>query len=250
MRLDVVLLASSMTAATAKSTPIAMDPSQEVFSLEAPAGTDIWRKPPTTDVWNGAECPLVSSSRTAMLTPQLAVPITRTSSGLLSKFQSADVTFWADWTERYDQAGLVLGLRRASVPTKPEDPAQKWVKTGVEYYQDKPQLSTVGCDTWADWSVSAVSGAVDPAKGVTLKVVRESDENGKSAWVYRLIKDADGNVQEKIPLREICWIFADEHENGGEEWILDVSPLVARPARNATSPLKVNFMEFSVHWSS
>jgi hypothetical protein len=185
-----------------------------------------------------------------MLMPPYVVPITRTSSGLLSKFQSANVTFWADWTERYDQAGLVLGLRRASVPTKPEDPAQKWVKTGVEYYLGKPQLSTVGCDIWADWSVTAISDTVNPTKGVTLMVVRESDENGKSAWVYRLIKDADGNVKEKIPLREICWIFADEHENGGEEWILDISPLVARPASNVTSSLKVDFMDFSVKFST
>ncbi|CAG7555612.1 unnamed protein product [Fusarium equiseti] len=223
MRLNTALLSIFATTSAAITIP-------GTFSLEAPAGTDIWRKPPTTDVWN--------------------VPITRTSSGLLSKFQSANVTFWADWTERYDQAGLVLGLRRASVPTKPEDPAQKWVKTGVEYYLGKPQLSTVGCDIWADWSVTAISDTVDPAKGVTLMVVRESDENGKSAWVYRLIKDDDGNVKEKIPLREICWIFADEHENRGEEWILDISPLVARPASNATSPLKVDFMDFSVNFST
>ena len=81
-------------------------------------------------------------------------------------------------------------------------------------------------------------------------VVRESDENGKSAWVYRLIKDADGNVKEKIPLREICWIFADEHDNGGDEWILDISPLVARPASNVTSSLKVDFTDFSVNFST
>lgn len=169
---------------------------------------------------------------------------------MLAKFQSARVTFWADWTECYDQAGLLLALKRASAPTKPEEPAEKWIKTGVEYYQDKPQLSTVGCDKWADWSVSAVGDTVDPAKGLTLEVVREGDEHGKSAWVYRLIRDADGNVQEKIPLREICWIFADENENGGEEWVLDVSPLIARPEKKATTALQVNFMEFSVNWST
>lgn len=60
MRLNIAILAASATAATAKTIPVAMDPSQGAFSLEALAGTDIWRKPPTTNVWNGAELLLVS----------------------------------------------------------------------------------------------------------------------------------------------------------------------------------------------
>lgn len=83
---------------------------------------------------------------------------------------------------------------------------------------------------------------------MTLEVVREGDEHGKSAWVYRLVLDEAGNVKEKIPLREICWIFADENENGGEDWVLEVSPLVARPEKTATSSLKVNFFDFKVEW--
>ena len=46
MRLNVALLAAFTATSAAATTPVA-------FSLEAPAGTDIWRKPPTTDVWNG-----------------------------------------------------------------------------------------------------------------------------------------------------------------------------------------------------
>ncbi|KAI0476877.1 hypothetical protein F4859DRAFT_66057 [Xylaria cf. heliscus] len=63
--------------------------SASTFTLQANPGTDIWRKPPSTNVWNA--------------------PISRTSSGLLKKFRSARVTFWAPWTERYDQAGLLFG---------------------------------------------------------------------------------------------------------------------------------------------
>ncbi|KAI3336627.1 hypothetical protein HD806DRAFT_12579 [Xylariaceae sp. AK1471] len=199
------------------------------FTLQADPGTDIWRKPPTTNVWNA--------------------PITRTSSGPLKKFRSARVTFWAPWTERYDQAGLVLVPRPASSPppTGTEAP-EKWVKTGIEYYEDQPQLSTVGCDRWADWSVGPLTRPVDPKRGVTLEAVRESDKNGKSLWIYQLIIDeSTGEVKERISLREICWILADEDDG---EWVLDISPLVARPETNATAPLSAEFTEFNVVWES
>ncbi|KAH8205810.1 hypothetical protein TruAng_000086 [Truncatella angustata] len=126
------------------------------------------------------------------------------------------------------------------------DPA-KWIKTGLEFYNEAPHLSTVACDRWADWSILPLTGA-DAQKGLTLEVVRESDEHGKSAWVYHLVLDDQGQVKEKRPLREICWIFADEDENDGEAWVLDVSPLVARPEKNAKDALKVDFTEFKVEW--
>ncbi|KAK9779578.1 hypothetical protein AB5N19_12734 [Seiridium cardinale] len=199
-----------------------MDITKESFVLEAEPGTDIWKKPPTTNVWNA--------------------PITRVSSGFLKKFQSARVTFWGPWTERYDQAGLLLVLKHSKSP----EPA-KWIKTGLEFYNGKPHLSTVGCDRWADWSILPLAEE-DPKKGVTLEVVRESDEHGKSAWVYHIVLDNNGNVKDRYPLREIGWIFADEDEQEGEEWVLDVSPLVARPERNAKEVLKVDFKEFEVEW--
>ncbi|KAI1373397.1 hypothetical protein F4677DRAFT_429518 [Hypoxylon crocopeplum] len=208
-----------------------MDTTKAAFVLEAAPGTDIWRKPPTTNIWNA--------------------PISRTSSGLLKKFQSARVTFWADWTERYDQAGLLLVPKRLS--SAAVSPPEKWIKTGVEFYFGRPQLSTVGCDRYADWSVAPLTltaNEADPAEvdGVTIEVVREGDEHGKSFWVYRLVLDAEGGVVEKIPLREICWVLADEDEAGGEEWLLDVSPFVARPEKMATESLKVNFKTFEVQW--
>lgn len=171
-------------------------------------------------------------------------PFDRVSSGFLQKFQSARVTFWGPWTERYDQAGLLLVLKRSSSPTP-----VRWIKTGLELYNEKPHLSTVACDRFADWSILPLV-EVDPEKGVTLQIVREQDEHGKSAWVYQLVLDEEGQVKETRPLREICWIFADEDENEGEEWILDISPLVARPEKNAKETLKVNFKEFEVEWLS
>ncbi|KAI0118687.1 hypothetical protein GGR51DRAFT_554376 [Nemania sp. FL0031] len=179
-----------------------------------------------------------------------ATPISRTSTGLLKKFRSARVTFWAPWTERYDQAGLVFVPRRAatSPPTTGGQAPEKWLKTGIEYYLDQPQLSTVCCDRWADWSVSPLSRPVDPARGVTLEAVRESDENGKSVWIYQLVLDEAGEVVERLALREVCWILADEDEDDGQAWVLDISPLVARPEKNTTAQLNAEFKEFSVVW--
>ncbi|KAI0883593.1 uncharacterized protein GGS22DRAFT_190252 [Annulohypoxylon maeteangense] len=201
------------------------------FSLDAPPGTDIWRKPPSTNVFNA--------------------PITNTVSGPLKKFQSARVTFWAEWTERYDQAGLLLVPKRLSDASV--NPPEKWIKTGIEFYLGQPQLSTVGCDRWADWSVAPLilkENEIEPAKagGVTIEIVREGDELGKSLWVYRVVSDKDGSVVDKIPLREICWVLADEDEAGGEEWTIDVSPLVARPGKDTADSLSVDFKLFEVQW--
>jgi uncharacterized protein len=159
------------------------------------------------------------------------------------------VTFWADWTEQYDQAGLLLAFQRASSPSHPPE---KWVKTGLEFYNGTPQLSTVATDRWADWSVSPLSTSPSDEEKIerlTVEIRREGDEHGKSVWVYRLVLDAQGNVKERIPLREICWVLADEDAGGGEEWKLDVIALVARPAKGAKESLKVAFYEFKVEWS-
>ncbi|KAI1433402.1 hypothetical protein GGR50DRAFT_505360 [Xylaria sp. CBS 124048] len=208
-----------------------MTTSAAPFTIQANPGTDIWRKPPSTNVWNA--------------------PIARTNSGSLTKFRSARVTFWAPWTERYDQAGLLLVPRRASSSPPTTAAPDKWLKTGIEYYQNQPQLSTVGCDRWADWGIAPLTTPVDRDRGVTLEARRESDENGVSIWIYRLVLDeVTGHVVVRIPLREVCWILADEEQDGREGWVLDVSPLVARPERRAAGPLCAEFKEFTVAWDS
>ncbi len=156
---------------------------------------------------------------------------------------------------------LLVLRRRSSAPPSAAAPPARWIKTGVELYRGAPRLSTVATDRFADWSVAplddpaTVPGAA-AATGVTVEVAREGDEHGKSAWVYQVVPGGGGDggaAAERVPLREICWIFADEHDGGGDgddEWVLDVSPLVARPEKDAAAPLEVRFSEFKVEWAS
>ncbi|ORY61671.1 uncharacterized protein BCR38DRAFT_440837 [Pseudomassariella vexata] len=191
------------------------------FTLEAGPGTDIWRKPPSTNVWSA--------------------PVIGTVSRPLKSFLSARITFWALWAHSYDQAGLLLVPRLASSTASPPS---HWVKTGIEFYAGQPLLSTVTCDRFADWGLYPLTCAASVDR-VTLEVFRDGGAQGKNAWVHRVVLDQDGNEVERIPLRKICWIFADEDEG---DWVLDVSPLVARPEKDAIDALRVEFMEFKVEW--
>lgn len=74
---------------------------------------------------------------------------------------------------------------------------------------------------------------------VTLLVDGESDENGRSWWVYHL----DGET--KTPLREITWVGDGQYG----EWTLDVAALVARPAKEDDEKLNVKFEDFDVKWA-
>ncbi|ROT36676.1 hypothetical protein SODALDRAFT_204714 [Sodiomyces alkalinus F11] len=188
------------------------------FTLSAKPGTDIWRKPPTTDVFNA--------------------PTKLRSTKPLSAFHSASVTFSGKWTEQYDQAGLVLVLQpRHSSNTTP----QKWLKTGVELYNGVPQVSTVACDRYADWSVSPLAALGPLDHNVTVTIEREEDHNGHSAWVYYVHPESG----ERKPLREVCWFSVEE---GHGEWDLSVGAYVARPATNVTDSLTVEFSDLDINW--
>ncbi|TQV93689.1 hypothetical protein V2A60_004142 [Cordyceps javanica] len=192
------------------------------FSLSAGPDTDIWKKPPTTDVFNA--------------------PFQTHSSGPLAGFRSAQVTFAATYTQRYDQAGLLFRLTHPA-----HHPQRRWVKTGIELYEGLPRLSTVSCEGWADWSVGPVgddgAAAADVAAGrrsVTVQVRSEGDDNGRSWWVYHV----DGET--RTPLREICWV-ADPQYAG---WTLEVAALVARPAKGeGAGQLEAKFENFAVEWA-
>lgn len=203
------------------------------FNLSAGPDTDLWKKPPTTDIFNGTSHTTALTHGPLSLTA--AAPFKTHSSNPLSKFRSATVTFTATYTRRYDQAGLLFRLTHPSQP-------RKWVKTGIELYEGLPRLSTVSCDNWADWSVGPVPGADDIAvgkKSVSVQVRSEGDENGRSWWVYHV----DGET--KTPLREICWVADGQYA----DWNLEVAALVARPAKEGEGDLEAKFDGFEVEWA-
>ncbi|KAF2749836.1 hypothetical protein M011DRAFT_465499 [Sporormia fimetaria CBS 119925] len=170
------------------------------FALTTPPGTDIWRKPPTRDDFNAPVHPSPLPTHT------------------LTSFQRARLTFSlpaANTLQQYDQAGLILHLTH---PTQKD----KWIKTGIEFYNGKPYLSTVGTDRWSDWTVVPLEMGEggDGKPRATIEARREKDQLGRSLWVYLV----DG--EERRPLREMNWVFADE-----EGWKVGVGGYVARPGK-------------------
>ncbi|KAG6007684.1 hypothetical protein E4U21_005644 [Claviceps maximensis] len=182
-----------------------------IFAAEP--NTDIWKKPPTHDVFSAPHRPH--------------------SKGPSLKFISATLTFIATYTHQFDQAGILF--------TYTKDSHRKWIKTGVELFNDAPRLSTVCTDNWSDWSVADAPDAHairTGCKPVTITVERMDDELGLSLWVYHV----DGS--EKTPLREITWPFG----TAGEGWELEVSAAIARPYKDTQDKLEAKFESFDVQW--
>ncbi|KAL2853437.1 hypothetical protein BJY01DRAFT_232208 [Aspergillus pseudoustus] len=140
------------------------------FTITARPSTDVWAKPPSTERFNA---------------PILYKTIS------LKSFKRARVAFSANWSQKYDQGGLILVLNGANG-------TRKWVKTGIELTHGKPHLSTVARDRWADWSLLPVPSG---GAGATLEIVREPDD---SLWIY-LVEGVS-----KSPIREVTWVFAEE----------------------------------------
>ncbi|KAL4980835.1 hypothetical protein BDW66DRAFT_16 [Aspergillus desertorum] len=170
------------------------------FTIIAPPKTDVWAKPPSTERFNA---PILYKS----------IP--------LDTFKRARVAFTADWSQKYDQGGLIIVLNR-------NNGDRKWVKTGIEFTHDKPHLSTVSKDRWADWSLLPVPSG---GTGATLEVVREPNN---SLWIYLL-----QGVQ-RSPIREVTWVFAEEGVS--DAWI---GVYAARPS-SAGGSLVVNFASLMI----
>ena len=144
----------------------------------------------------------------------------------------------------------MLSLRPPAPSGEESGPPPKWIKTGVEYYNGNPMLSTVACDNWADWSVTpllrgAGAEAGDGREWTTVSIMREQDGKGMSLWVYQMQGGAEGAGEVKVPLREICWVFGTETDG----WELTVEAMAARPEKAAQEELSVDFRGFEVKWA-
>jgi regulation of enolase protein 1 (concanavalin A-like superfamily) len=159
----------------------------------------------------------------------------------LRKFLSAALSFRFTPTVLYDQAGLVLALYPTD-DTSSDAPPPKWIKTGIEYYQDASWFGTVGTDAFSDWSIATVSTApgtefVPGETWTTVRVEKNVDELGESLWVYQVVGDR------KLPLREINWPFGY-----GDKWDLKVEAYAAKP--QAGEPLTAEFKDLIIEWKN
>lgn len=193
------------------------------FSITAPPLTDIWRKPPTLSSFNA--------------------PTSHTIKGPLKKFMRARLTVILPHSSElilYDQGGILISITR----TGQEQKEAQWLKSGIEYYQDQPWIGTVGCDRWADWSISPMvrtKPTLTPT--ATVELERTVEDNQTSLWVYLIVP---GN--NRIPLREATWVFANE---GDDEWEVSLSAYAARPNKkqeNEKEELIVQFEDFDIDW--
>jgi len=146
------------------------------FTVKAGPSTDIWSKPPSTIAFNA---PILHKTT------------------LLSSFEKARVRITASWTTLYDQGGLILVM---NCP----DGSRKWVKTGIEFVNGKPHVSTVAKDNWADWSLLSMPSG---SQAATIEMTRDAG----TLWIY-LIEGI-----RRQPIREVTWVF--EEESTTECWI-------------------------------
>lgn len=176
------------------------------FTITPNVGVDIWRKPPSTHVF---DAPMLYK----------IIPI--------SNFLRTRVTVSAKWQTLYDQGGLVFIMPQANG-------TNKWIKSGIEFYNGQPFVSTVTADNWADWSL-AETDKENPDE-LTLEFERNPKED--TLWVYIVKGD------KKIPVREVTWALYDPNGNA-KCW---VGVYVGKPTASAegVQDLVVSFNDFQL----
>ncbi|KAH7312818.1 hypothetical protein BKA65DRAFT_147379 [Rhexocercosporidium sp. MPI-PUGE-AT-0058] len=207
------------------------------FCLSPPAShaTDIWRKP-TNNISN----PDIAISTFNAPIIYKSIP--------LSKFKRCRVTFTATYEILYDQGGLVFVLPSEDQGAGVEgiEKTSKWVKTGVEFVEGRAWVSTVGCDRWADWSLTD-AGIVDvpgdeKRKTVTLEMERNRVEG--TFWIYVI-----GGDGKRIPLRENTWILSPEGNGGSpdrEAWVGVFAATPIMEGRDKDGALSVEFKDWEL----
>ena len=184
------------------------DPLPASFRLTAPPNCDIWRKPPST---NDMNAPFFLQS----------FP--------LSTFRAARVTISAQWSTKFDQGGLLLILPGEKGQDRKE---RKWIKTGVEFYDGRPNLSTVATDRWSDWSLAPIPE--NSAGKVVVEMTRELRNGNLTSTLW--IHGVNTSSGEKLPLREVAWVFEEASLKDDAE--CEIGVYVAKPIRDDLDPSK------------
>jgi len=135
----------------------------------------------------------------------------------------------------WDQGGLVIfagpppvTTSSTSLPAYDQPPAGKWVKAGIEYYDNRTTASSVSASSdGADWSLIELPLGINE-----LKVRFERMDN--ALWVYF----DDGTEWKK--LREVTWFFY-----GVDEKNVRIGVYASRPANFMSGrPLEELVVEF------
>lgn len=173
------------------------------ITVRAQPKTDLWRKPPHTDVDNA---------------PTVLIP----SPIDIHKFQSARVTVSASWNTLYDQGGLILFVLDGDTTT--------WMKTGIEFFGGKPYVGSVATSEWSDWALVPLKK--EKGGKVTVQVERlvKGGEKMESLWVYTV----DEETGKKVAARQITWWFKhdildQENSKVGDNRRLLIGVYAARP---------------------
>ncbi|KAL8826619.1 MAG: hypothetical protein Q9170_007334 [Blastenia crenularia] len=189
------------------------------FALRTPPDRDIWQEPPDTNVFN-------------------APYLTRTVP--LSSLRSVRVTVSAQWKTKFDQGGLILIIPTSNGADKKE---KKWIKTGIEFFDGRPNVSTVACDRWADWSLAPLPEGA--AEKVTVELIREVQDGKKTSTLW--VNAIDPSTGEKRPLREVSWVFGEDNLD------CEIGVYAAKPIQDENNPsqeLEVMFDGLTVEqWS-
>ncbi|CAE6462794.1 unnamed protein product [Rhizoctonia solani] len=195
--------------------PSTISSTNSTITVQALPVTDLWRKPPST---NSTNAPAYIIYRP------------------LQKFKRARVTISADWTRLYDQGGLVFYINSRGLD---EENYGSWVKTGIEFFDERPNVGTVTTpvDGYSDWSLVPTG-----KKSATIEVVPE--KGGPSMHVY-LIEE-----EKRTLVREVAWVFQEKYDQ-----LLGVGVYAARPTNvegeesGKGEALSVNFEGLEIEWT-
>ncbi|CAE6430547.1 unnamed protein product [Rhizoctonia solani] len=195
--------------------PSTISSTNSTITVQALPVTDLWRKPPST---NSTNAPAYVTYRP------------------LDKFKRARVTVSADWTRLYDQGGFVFYINSQGLD---EEKYESWAKTGIEFFDERPNVGTVATPAggYSDWSLVSTG-----EKSATLEVVPEKD--GPSLYVYLIEGD------KRTLVREVSWVFQEKHDQ-----LLGVGVYAARPTKvdgeesGKGETLSVNFEGLEIEWA-
>jgi regulation of enolase protein 1 (concanavalin A-like superfamily) len=140
-----------------------------------------------------------------------------------------------EWSTLYDQGGLILVL-----PAKKMGTQKSWIKTGIEFYHNRPCMS-VAADEWADWSLSPLPSDHEGVGKRTVEMEREREDGVWGSALRISLVDEKGD---KMPVREVTWAFHGLDEDG--EILIRI--YAAKPTKDERNELLVNFEKFEIEY--